>query len=611
MSKIDNLIINNLKEVTLSLAKDSNDKVTSFDAVKVFYSLFLNHYNYNPNDLNWINRDRIVFANEYIKEYYSVLSLAGLLKEDSLKEYKKLNSNTPSYASNVTPLVELNSINNSDILSLGLGISIGECYLENLLDIEIPKDKLIDFNTYVVLNAKNILNGSSFEAINYIKNNDITKLIPILLSDDNNISDDIKTYFKNNKITVYEVSNDLEDIDEAIEDAKKSKRFDVVLINIKQDKEEIKIDIPYLIKDEYKNHLKDVFNKRIAKVINKWESVKKDYISNNKVKKIINFLAEKKTDINFDISTLKINDNYNEELYKGNNKIFNVVASKSEFILNVYYEDDNSLFIKSSKEMNIDNPLGRNINLKDNLNLIATIPCALSYLGFKVFVSLPLIYSNNIRSYIKYGVSNKLDINYVFTYDTLLNTYNSAPCNDEVNNLRIIPNLINFRPCDINEIIGAYGIVANSNNTNTIIIGSEKRGIISGTNPKYVVAGLYRIKREVGEANGVLITSGTEIDDALRVCEELIPYGIDLRVVSASSYELFEHQSDRYKMALLPEGTKVFILDYSTPSYFYKYTKNIIGLNDYPTCGTKEELLNNYNLDIDSIKTRIIEEYKK
>ena len=38
-----------------------------------------------------------------------------------------------------------------------------------------------------------------------------------------------------------------------------------------------------------------------------------------------------------------------------------------------------------------------------------------------------------------------------------------------------------------------------------------------------------RVRREKGEANGSIIATGSEIQLALDIAEELIPYGIDLR----------------------------------------------------------------------------------
>ena len=100
---------------------------------------------------------------------------------------------------------------------------------------------------------------------------------------------------------------------------------------------------------------------------------------------------------------------------------------------------------------------------------------------------------------------------------------------------------------------------------------------------------------------------------AIKLADQLFPYGIDLRVVTMPSMELFDHQNDRYKSMLLPRELKIFSLEYGTKNLWNKYVTNsdyIFGLDDYPSTGTKNELLNSYNLDMDSLMTKIIETFK-
>ena len=63
---------------------------------------------------------------------------------------------------------------------------------------------------------------------------------------------------------------------------------------------------------------------------------------------------------------------------------------------------------------------------------------------------------------------------------------------------------------------------------------------------------------------------------------------------------------------LLPKELKIFAIEFSEGSNYLEFTTRdrIFSINKYSTSGTKEELLNNYNLDIDSIKSKIIECYK-
>ena len=75
-----------------------------------------------------------------------------------------------------------------------------------------------------------------------------------------------------------------------------------------------------------------------------------------------------------------------------------------------------------------------------------------------------------------------------------------------------------------------------------------------------------------------------------------------------------ELQKERYRYSLIPKELDTFILEFGDSSMWYKYATS----EDHILCpsknneiGTKEELLKRHNLDMDSLKTRIIELIKK
>ena len=293
--------------------------------------------------------------------------------------------------------------------------------------------------------------------------------------------------------------------------------------------------------------------------------------------------------------------------------MFNMFASKSPFILSC--SNDNFIYTKcninKSDIMSNENKIGRNILFGGRTLALGGVASGLASLGFKVFVSAPLIDSNILLNSIRFNTMFNYPVNYIFTQDSFINNYENIGISgySEINTLRMLPNLITFRPCDINEIIGVYDILSNYNNTSVIVIGSEKTKKLLGTNPKYVVAGAYRVRREKGEANGIIIATGSEVTLALNVAEELFQYGIDLRVITMPSRELFERQNERYKYSLIPRELKTFVIEFGECKLWNKYATNddyIFGINNYKS-GTKLELLNYYNLTKDSIKAKIIE----
>lgn len=637
MSKIDGNAINNIKLLGLDMIKEagSGDVGLTLSMANVFYNLFLEHLNYQKDNENWFNRDRLIVNNRYLPLLYSTLHMFGFnISLDNLKEFKKMDSKTKGY---------LDSITNGDVLSTSAGITLGMRYLSSLIKVENPKCELLNNYTYCICTMDDLMSGIGSETLSFIGKEKLNKLI-ILCSKDK-VSKDSHTdiVFKENMVDkflalnfeIIEVKNSYSNnsINEAIDEAKDSKKPTIILFNTKYAKDtsyeddKVYINKPLneeeinLLKDKYKINmsvndikieLEKLVNKRLDKVINKWNLLKEECIKDLKIKEIINFLENKSINIDFKSDNFKLNDNYNEELIKGNSKMFNMFASKSPFVLSL--SDDNFsntlCNISKSNNMSSEEKIGRNILFGSRTSCMGGVANGLASLGFKVFVSTPLINSTLLINTIKLSSLNNYDVHYIFTQDTLTNTYDSISAYNEINMLRLIPNLITFRPCDINEIIGIYEIIGSYKKPTAIVIGNDKVNKLIGTNPKYVVAGAYRVRRERGEANGTIIATGSEVTLALQIAEELMPYGIDLRVVSMPSRELFEVQNDRYKYSLIPNSLKTFVIEFGNTMLWNKYATSddyIFGLHTYPKVGERLELLNNYGLVKDNIKAKIIE----
>lgn len=655
MSKLDVNAINTIKLLGVNMIKQSGvgDSGVVLSMSNVFYNLFLNHANFDKNNTNWINRDRIIVSNRYLPIMYSTLHLFGYdISLDDLQEYRNLNTKVTDISKPNNLGIEMGSIVNGDVLSSSVGIALGERYLRNLVQIENSKCNLIDFHTYVICTMDDIMSGIGYESISFAAKEKLNKLIILCNKDYIGKDSSTKETYTENLLdkfislnfNIIEVKNGHNNgaINDAIDEAKSSKKPTIIVFSTKYAKDSVregtnelyniplsnddinnlslkyKLNFPISDTSNLKNEINEIVKKRINKVINKWNLIKTEYIGDLKVKEIVNFMENKTPKIDFNSKNIKLNDNYNEELKIGNNKIFNMFASKSPFVLTL--SNDNFIYTKcnisKSDVMSNENTLGRNILFGGRTLAMGGVGNGLSLLGFKVFISAPLIDSSLLLNSIRYSSIYQLPVNYIFVNDSIINNYenNGFMVSSELNTLRLIPNIITFRPCDINEILGIYDIVANYKKTTIMVLGNEKTPRFSGTNPKYVVAGAYRVKREKGEANGTIIATGTEVKLALEIAEELYPYGIDLRVVSMPSRELFESQNDRYKFSLILGELKTFVIEFGETKIWEKYATDeeyIFGVKNYSFSGTKSEILGYYNLTKDKIKTKIIELMKK
>ena len=96
MSKINEKIINNIKMLSLDMIYKarSGDAGIVFSAVNVFYSLFMDHLIFDPNDISFINKDRLLVSNRLLPLFYSCNYLFYKdMPLDDLKDYKTFKSN--------------------------------------------------------------------------------------------------------------------------------------------------------------------------------------------------------------------------------------------------------------------------------------------------------------------------------------------------------------------------------------------------------------------------------------------------------------------------------------------------------------------------------------
>lgn len=623
MSKKDNIIINNLKILSLDMLEDDSSLLQAKTA-NLFYSLFANNLRYDVNNSKWPNRDRLIVTKKLWPMLYISMHVFGYTNDiDILKDYKKSNALSYSIKSDLEG-IEAGNVYPGDIIALASGIAVGERLLNSLSNNYGINKSIIDFNTYCVCLASELNSGLVFESLSNISEEQLDKFILIVIEDESN---NVLSKYKSLNFDIFEINNNLSSIDEVISEASDNDKPSIIYIKNKNDKEtleylyelrkELNNDIPFNIEHNIYIEARKIANKRLFKVIDNWQNNIIKYADDSAALELINFLNNSELEINFNSKDIKFNKNYCEELMIGNSKIMNIIGNKSPFILFASDNFDQTSCLFNKSEINSkDNPLGRNILCKNYPLILGGLTCGLAHLGFKVFASTSLINSNYLNMSIKYSIVNKLDIKYVFTHNSFLSSNKEIgyyPL-EELDTLNLIPNLIVIRPSDINEIIGAYEYTLKNKETTALIIGNEKCSILEDNEPKYIIAGAYRAKKEEKDLDGIIIASGEEVHLAVKLASELLTYGIDLRVVSMPSMKIFQKQNTKYKNMLIPKDVKTFGLQFSDSTSMLKYVSNeeyLLSIKDFSLFNTKEEILKNYKFDLDSLKARVIEKYKK
>ncbi len=642
MGRLEKSIINEIKSLGLDLAysakkKDYKHIITGGE---LYYSLYGEELQYKRNVPKWINRDRVLLASDNAELLYSTLYISGfdisLDTLQSIAEHKRIGSALSNQYDDFG--VDAEGFGRHSF-GVGVGIALGERIYETIISRLKPKSKLINFNTYIICNLKDLMNGSAEEAISFAGVQELNKLIILCEVNENTntlkekylMNEDLENKYESLGYNVFYAKNTVDNICETIESAKKSKKPSMIFINTVSNGDYVgtfNSDIMRKLKNDL-NHTteeynvdektRDLYHKivddRINKYYQKWllEYEACRNLNSTRLNSVLDLLEHGEYNIDFDESIFQINEEYNEDLMISNEKIINVIGSKNPlfFGLSLNNGENNKTLLVKSTNNNPHDALGQNINLGYRNSILGDILNGLSLMNLKAFGSIS---ANNLLdslASIKLSGLNNIPSTYVLADDSVLASSNSNryPI-EELNDLQNMTNLILIRPADINEVIGAWDFVLKNSWPAVISVSGQKVKKYRNTNAKYVKYGAYMIRKERMRLDGIIIASGCDVELAMETADDLYTEGIDLRVVSMPSMELFLHQNPRYEEQLLPKTIKTFVITSSSPLVWNRFvdkSNNIFGINTQINGGIRTEVIKELGLDKETIKRKIRE----
>ena len=650
MKVSDKTCVNTIK----MLGIDMIDKARSghpgivLGAANILYTLYAKCLMINPKDPKWFNRDRFVMsAGHGSALLYSTLYVSGYdLNMSDLKNFRRVNSLTPGHPEyNVTPGVDASTGPLGQGVANAVGMALAERYYRELSLKYYPDRAMVDFYTYVLCGDGDLMEGISYEALSFAGTQCLEKLI--VLYDANSISLDgpISLTFTENVVdrmealgfNVQMIQSDPDLIEKAIKKAKKSKKPSFIYVesilgegSINQNTNKVHgkplepsdilnlresfelSDEPFVVSSDVAGFIQRKINERCQKVYDEWKSEKVTLSNVNKnLKSLFNNIESDKLAIDFNVNDFDISEDYEEDLRDTNQKIMNIIARKTPYFIggSADLSSSTKTYIFNEDFMSSSRPLERNIPFGVREHAMGGILNGMALCNLRVFGSTFLTFSDYLKPALRMSALMSLPVNYVFTHDSIL-IGEDGPTHQPIEQLvtlRSIPNVNVFRPCDINEVIGVWGEAIKSKNPNAIIIARKNMTKLVGTQPDLVKYGAYMVKKETKSLDAVIVASGSEVEMAVNISNDLDKMGIYTRVVSMVSQELFQKQGIEYKNELLPNDHLTIALELSTPNNYqrYTFTKYIIGLNDFGYSGSRIDVAEKMLVNYDAVKSRI------
>lgn len=225
-------------------------------------------------------------------------------------------------------------------------------------------------------------------------------------------------------------------------------------------------------------------------------------------------------------------------------KVINSVAETYPFLLGGSADVSKSTMarINNTLDFSASTPNGRNINFGVRENAMASIANGMALSNITPFVSTFFAFSDFLKPGIRLSALMDLPVIYVFSHDSI-SVGEDGPTHEPVEQLaalRCMPNFDVYRPADANETIGAYKAVLELRKPAAIVLGRNKVTIDENTSSSDVIKGAYIVRKEKKDLEAVIISSGEEVELAIKVYAALLEKGYSVRVVSMPSMSRFE-----------------------------------------------------------------------
>lgn len=601
---LDELCINAIR----FLAIDAVEKAKSghpglpMGAAPMAYVLWDKIMRFNPKNPQWFNRDRFVLsAGHGCMLQYALLHLTGYdsVPMEEIKSFRQWGSRTPGHPENFeTEGVEVTTGPLGQGIANGVGLAMAEAHLAGKFNK--PDCTLVDHYTYVILGDGCNMEGVSGEACSLGGHLGLGKLIA--LYDDNHISidgstdisftEDVSKRFEAYGWHVQHVENgntDLDGIQKAIEAAKAvtdRPSFIKVTTTIgygspnKADSAGIhgsalgdaEIALtrenlgwahdPFIIPDDVLGHFRKAIERGAADQRD-WDATLATYKSKYaaeaaEFERMLR--GERPADW---ASALPIYTSDDKALAtrQHSEKCINALAGVIPELIGGSADLTHSNLTEIKESGNFQKGQYHNRNLRfgvreHGMGAICN-GIALHNSGLIPYCATFLVFADYMRAAIRLSALSQVGVVYVMTHDSI-GLGEDGPTHQPVEtiaSLRVIPNLLVFRPCDGTEASGAYKIaIENRKRPSLLAMSRQALPNYDAASLEGVSKGAYVMSDSEGTPDIILIGTGSEVQLCMDAAMTLRADGKKVRVISMPCWELFEEQDVAYKESILPAG---------------------------------------------------------
>ncbi len=622
------------------------------DIAEVVWREFLNH---NPQNPNWINRDRFVLSNGHGSMLqYALLHLTGYeVSIEDIQQFRQLHSKTPGHPEyGYAPGIETTT----GPLGQGIANAVGFALAEKTLAAQFNKDdaKVVDHFTYCFLGDGCLMEGVSHEACSLAGTLGLGKLVAYY--DDNGISidgevegwfsDDTEQRFLAYGWQVLRVDgHDRDAISQATVQAKAETTKPTLIIcktviglgsPNKQGKEdchgaplgndEIALtrqalgwtDAPFVIPA-------DIYTawdakQKGANTEAEWDKIFADYQAKypTEAKELLRRVGhELPADFSAKADAFIAETNAKAETIATRKASQNTLQAFGPLLPELLggsadLAGSNLTLWKGAKGVESD-AAGNYVHYGvREFGMTAIANGVALHGGFIPYVATFLMFMEYARNAVRMSALMKQRVIHVYTHDSI-GLGEDGPTHqpvEQIASLRGTPNLNTWRPADTVETVIAWkSAIERQNGPTALIFSRQNLPFQTRTQAQIENAakGGYVLAEEKGEIKAIIIATGSEVSLAMEAHAQLE----GVRVVSMPCAEEFVKQDAAYREAVLPSNIRARVaVEAAHVDYWWKFVGldgRVIGMTTYGESAPAKDLYKHFGITTEAVVNAVKE----
>ena len=675
---LDELCANTIRTLSMDAVQKANSghPGAPMGLAPAAFTVWSRFLRYNPAHPAWSGRDRFVLSNGHASMMlYSLIHLSGVVQDvgkkpvtmDEIKRFRQLDSVTPGHPeSHVTAGVETTT----GPLGQGFGNAVGMALAHKWLRATYGKpgyEALFDQRVYAICGDGCLMEGITSEASSLAGHLKLDNLVVIY--DDNTITIDghtnitftenVEARYKAYDWNVVRVNdgNDMPAINAALESARTThgKPTLIMLKTViaygapnKQNTAdahgsplgdaEIKLakkfyglpeDKTFYVPDGVYEHFAATVGAHGKQAQAEWDQLFAKYEAEYPaLAKQVRQMDARELPDGWEASIPVFPpDAKGLATRESSGKVLNAIAEVIPWMIggsaDLAKSNNTKLLFKGAGEFQPESYAGRNINFGVREHAMGAALNGMSLTKLRPYCAGFLIFSDYMRNPIRLAALMEVPLLYIFTHDSI-GVGEDGPTHQPIEqlvNLRAVPNLVLIRPADANEVAEAYRFAMNEKHL-PVALALSRHALPTLDRTKFAPAsGLHKGGYVLADApNGgapdvILIATGSEVMQVVEAREKLASEGVQARVVSLPSWDLYEKQSPEYRNSVIPKSIKARVcVEMSSTFGWERYAGEdgaIIGMRHWGASAPLKDLQKAFGFTVEKIVEAAKEQKQK